>query len=463
MLSAALTILLASGPSLTGGECGDSKGPLQVLQEAIAQADAIRRRADAYRSAAGLAVRYAAEDRSFVDLVLRVATGDGNPPPALADAIGRVDQGRLDPGAWIALLQEILKNRDGAQKTLNRIGAECHARKDLPCLRNVYRALAVGGYAMELPLAARNLENHLGAGRPIVFTREEIERDDAVREGLAGFDRIADQKIQRLLRRHPRQPIEFEIRQEEAGVIAGSPDLQFASGLFTIRRIERVKIVPDPGGGSGVRRTEAYHVMREVRYEFQDRYDWNPGGAIGEGWGSANLTFKDDWGQALVDGGLAKEFDMSARWVSRAYRVMEPPTAYVEPDGATLRGPDGTVYRVKDGVRRAIPDAATLAYVGNGPNRFVETVDPEDLAAIAEGKPLPSRFDGSFYRSGSDPAIYVLLKDGRAYTVASKEVLDLLGLVPGDAVPIDASDLKEIPFDGTADVDRFATLKNKIP
>ena len=112
---------------------------------------------------------------------------------------------------------------------------------------------------------------------------------------------------------------------------------------------------------------------------------------------------------------------------------------------------DPQVFQVMDGVRRSVPDAATLRLISGG--QAVRTQADADLAAVTVGPPLPSRADGILLASRmtplppSRPVFYMARGERRLLP----DMATLLGLLRrGSQVQdIDPVDLGAIPQGAT--------------
>ncbi len=94
-----------------------------------------------------------------------------------------------------------------------------------------------------------------------------------------------------------------------------------------------------------------------------------------------------------------------------------------------IQGAGPTVYLVKGGEKRAIPDPATLNYVALGHElQLLERVSTVELNAYPEGEPITSIWEYSLIR-GPDHAIY-WIEDGKRRWIPNPDTFTNLGLDP---------------------------------
>lgn len=85
-----------------------------------------------------------------------------------------------------------------------------------------------------------------------------------------------------------------------------------------------------------------------------------------------------------------------------------------QPSLRVVKGSTDTVYLVKDGVKRHIPESLTLLFVLLDTYREIECVSDMEIALYREGQPLPSVTSCRLVK-GSGPAIYVVWENHRKH------------------------------------------------
>jgi Thiol-activated cytolysin len=103
------------------------------------------------------------------------------------------------------------------------------------------------------------------------------------------------------------------------------------------------------------------------------------------------------------------------------------------------------VFLVTGSARRWIPDPETLMALTSAGWGAVRQVSDEEMAALQEGAPMPSRRDGSIYQGATAPQVYVL-ESGARRQVPDAETLDARFGGLAAVVLIDQSDCDAVPL-----------------
>ncbi|MDJ1172572.1 S8 family serine peptidase [Roseofilum capinflatum] len=152
--------------------------------------------------------------------------------------------------------------------------------------------------------------------------------------------------------------------------------------------------------------------------------------------GKADAIVVNDEG-VTVRRSNGSSFSWNEPWTTNGYGGEGGP-------GTIVKGSGPEVYFIDGIVRRHIPDAETLSYVGVGYITSQNSLSDEDLNSILLGDPLPSRKNGALVK-GSGPEVYYMEKGQRRH-IPDAETFEAMGLDWGAIQYVSERDLNDIPL-----------------